>query len=311
MRFKNNAKTVFLDVNSLVGYKKTDDIKKLNIILSPSMYWVKKVSLPVKYIRDAIKLLPSIFEDTLMEGNYSYSAYKDGDDFFVFAYEDKKIIDTLVKFGINLSDVENIYFAQSEMGKMDKALKIDEKQTLYVKDDIVVLVPCCWIKESGTINLDSLKLSKHTVKLKHYGHIVEDKSFYKIGTALVVLCALVFMQYFITSQKVSKIELMKSEVFAKYNLKSTMFQNKSMLKKYKKIHQRQTKIREYISYILSFKLTSKEKLFKIALKDDAIKAEFSHVSTSTLSRLNNYLKSKKVRFNINMKNSKVYLEMIL
>jgi L-rhamnose isomerase len=46
-------------------------------------------------------------------------------------------------------------------------------------------------------------------------------------------------------------------------------------------------------------------------KDDAIKAEFSHVRTSTLSRLNNYLKSKKVRFNINMKNSKVYLEMIL
>jgi hypothetical protein len=310
MRFNTKATTVFLDPNSLVSYDK-NDVKKVNVILSPSLYWVKKVSLPVKYIRDALKLLPSIFEDILPPANYSYSAYKSGEEFFIFAYEDKYIIDTLAKVGINLSDVSNIYFAQSELDSIDTALKINEMQSVYVKDDIVVLLPCCWIQESGELDLDGLKLSKHTIKLKQYGHLVDNSSFYKISAVLVVLSVLIFAQYFITMQKVSKLQQMRTDVFRKYNLKSTMLQNKSVLKKYKKTHLEQTKIREYISYILSFKLKSKEKLSKINLKDDVIKAEFIGVNSSTLNRLKNFLKSKKLNFKADMRNSKVYLEIVL
>lgn len=310
MRFNDKVTTIFLDPNSSIEYDKKDT-KKVNVILSPSLYWVKKVSLPVKYVRDALKLLPSLFEDTLPSDGYSYSAYKDGEVFFIFAYKDKEIIDTLSKNGISLSNVSKIYFAQSELKDIDGALKINDSQTLYVKDDIVVLLPCCWVKESGKLNLEDIKLSKHTLKLKQYGHIVDNSSFYKIIAILVFLIVLVFGEYFIVTKQISKIEQMKTEVFTKHNLKSTMFQNKSMLKRYKKIHLKQTKIREYISYLLSFKLKKGEKLSKINLKDNVLKVEFINANGSTLNRLNGLLKSKKLNFKADMRNSKVYVEIIL
>jgi len=125
------------------------------------------------------------------------------------------------------------------------------------------------------------------------------------------LIVLVFGEYFIVTKQVSNIVQMKTEVFTKNNLKSTMFQNRSMLKKYKKIHIKQTKIREYISYLLSFKLKKAEKLSKINLKDNILKAEFINVNGSTLNRLNGLLKSKKLNFKADMRNSKVYVEIIL
>ena len=85
MKFNTQLKTLFLDPHSEIEH--TDE--KVNIILSPALYWVKRQTLPVKYIRDAMKLLPSIFEESVPEGHYSYSAYKDGDTFVLFAYDDK------------------------------------------------------------------------------------------------------------------------------------------------------------------------------------------------------------------------------
>jgi len=65
-----------------------------------------------------------------------------------------------------------------------------------------------------------------------------------------VLLAFSFLsltQYFITKQKIYYIEEQKSELFSKYDLKPTMFQNKALLKKYKDIHSKQTKLREELS----------------------------------------------------------------
>ena len=47
------------------------------------------------------------------------------------------------------------------------------------------------------------------------------------------------------------------------------------------------------------------------LKDDVIKAEFIGVNSSTLNRLKNFLKSKELNFKADMRNSKVYLEIVL
>ena len=169
-KFSEKVDTIFLDPHS-------DRFKiegSVNVILSPSLYWVKKVSLPVKYLRDVKTLLPSLFEGTIPDGSYSYSAYKSNDEFFVFAYEDKHVIDTLVSKSISPAQVKNVYFAQSEMSDIDGAVKINETQSIYLKDDIVVLLPCCWIKESGDLNIDSIELSKNYVRLKQFGHIVNE-----------------------------------------------------------------------------------------------------------------------------------------
>jgi len=294
MQFNKKLPTIFLDSNS--EYELVDS--KVNIVLSPSLYWVKKISLPVKSVRDTLKLLPSIFEDILPDGNYSYYAYKNGDEFIVFAYNDKFILDTISQKGISLSNISNIYFAQTEITNLESAIKIDEKQSIYIKDDILILIPCCWIEEKSELDFSDIKHSKHKITIHQFGHIVETKSLYKIGAILVVMILLLSSEYFITSYKSSNIISAKDEIFQNYKLKSTTFQNKALLKKYKNIDTLQTKIREYISYILKLKLQKAERISFISFKNKKMLISFSGVSKSREDVIKKTLTSKGINFKV-------------
>ena len=219
--FTKEASIIFLDPLS----ERYSIDGAVNVVLSPSLYWVKKVSLPVK---DVKPLLPSLFEEILPEGDYSYHAYKSNGSFFIFAYRDKEIIDILSEKGITYAQVRNVYFAQSELSNIEGALKINETQSICVKDDIVVILPCCWIEESGDLDISALTLSKQHVKLQQFSHIVNNKALYKIISILIWLILIVAGEYFITLNKTSKTLESKDELFSKNGLKSTMIQNRSI-----------------------------------------------------------------------------------
>ncbi len=306
-KFSKQIKTLFLDSVS-PPFKLEEDV---NIILSPSLYWVKKVSLPLKYVREVKPLLPSLFEDTLPDGVYSYSVYKKGDEFYIFAYEDKLIIDTLTSKGIQPAQVKNVYFAQSELNKIDGAVKINETQSVYVKDDIVILVPCCWVEESGELDIDSIVLSKHSISLKQFGHIVNDKSLYTFATIFSLLIILVALEYFITLQKVSSTSDLRDKLFAQNGLKSTMIQNRSMLSEYKSLHKTQSLLRESISTILSLKLLKGQKLTQLSLKSKKLTAVFSGVKKGDEVSIEKLLKKKKLRYRSNFKDKSWYVEIEL
>ncbi len=306
-RFNKNYTTLFLDPDS----PKVEVDEKVNVILSPSLYWVKKLSLPLQSASAAKKLLPSIFEDTIPEGNYSYSVYKQGDDFFAFAYDDKYIIEVLQEKGIGISDLESVHFAQSELSFIQGALKINDSQSLCLKDGIVILLPCCWVEEEGDLDLGKLHLSKHTITLAQFGHIVDTKSLYKIGAILLAFIFLVATELFITSTKVQEITSLKEKLFTKASLQETMFQNEATLKKYEKIDARQSKIREYVATILSLKLKPLEYLEKITLKDKILTADFTTLSQKSKEEIKKKLKAKGVSFDAKDKKETWHLEMRL
>jgi len=263
MKFKKDKKIIFLDPQTELVLSD----EQLDIILSPSLYWVKKVNLPLKHARDAKKLLVSLFEDSLPKGTYSYSVYKQEEFFMIFAYEDKTILDLLSSKGILLSNISSIRFAQSELDSISGAMKINDAQSIYVKDSMVTIVPCCWIEESGSLDLASIKLSKHTITLAQFGHIVDNKSLIRVGAIFSVFILLAWIELFILTQDIEKIQNDTSAVFVKYDLKPTMFQNKSLLKRYKTIHKNQTKLRE------DFKMILKQKgIKKITYKNNLLKA---------------------------------------
>jgi len=268
MKFNADKRIVFLDPDSDIHV--TND-EKIDLVLSPSLYWVQRVKLPIKYVREVRKLLPSLFEDILPKGNYSYSVYKDEieeNTYFIFAYEDKLIIDLASSFGINSSNIASVRFSQSVLSELQTALKINETQSIYVKDGVVTLVPCCWIQESGEIDLQTLKLSKHTLTLAQFGHIVDNSSLYKIAGVMVAFSVLFLSEYFITQQKISTLQTQKNELFSKYKLKPTMFQNNALLKKYKDIHNNQTKLRDQLS-----KKLKEPKIRLITYKNNQLKVE--------------------------------------
>lgn len=303
MRFNKKHKTLFLDIKS----PKTNIDEKVNVVLSPSFYWVKKVSLAVKHVREVKKVLPSIFEENLPDGNYSYFVYKKDDDFIAFAYDDKFILDTLSSLGISPSNIADVYFAQSEFEDMKDVLKINEDEVLYIKDSLVTLVPLQWVSEYKEMDLSKIKHSKHIVHLHQYSHILGNSALYKIGSILLAFSLLSGAQYFITAKKRADIVDKKERLFIKYGLKPTMIQNRSMLKKYSSIYERQTIMREHISRILNLK----KKLYLLEFKNNALSADIKELSKSDERHVANELRSKNIKFKISNSNKITHLEIYL
>ncbi|MDQ7067488.1 MAG: hypothetical protein Q9M40_05705 [Sulfurimonas sp.] len=244
--FKRSSRLVFLDPDDreILTCEKGE---KLALILSVKIYWVKKISLPLSSVREVKKLLPSIFEDSLPEGHYSYYAYKDEEEFILFAYEDKKILDLISSKGISSADIASVHFAQCEFAHIEVPMSINEDESIYVKDGLLLLVPSDWLEVKQELKLDDIKLSKHSIKLQQFGHIVDNNSLYKIAAGMVVLILILLVEIFVANAKYEEIVQKKEALFSKYGLQATMIQNRSTHSKYSKIHKRQTKLREAIA----------------------------------------------------------------
>jgi len=308
MNFNRSSIALFLDPSStaIMEYEKGE---KFNVILSPSLYWVKKIALPVKSVREVKKLLESIFEDSLPEGHYSYTAYKSGDEFLVFAYEDKKILALLNAKGINTVDISSIYFAQNEFSSLEGALKINATQSMYLKDEVLVLAPSSWISESRELDLSSVALSKRTIKLQQFGHIVDNKSLYRVGAILVTLAIILMVEIFVASSKKDAIVELQDEVFSKYKLQSTMFQNRSTKSKYKNIHKTQTKLRQYISYFLTMKLKKMQKIILIEYKNRILYVTLRGAEKGQERSITSQLDSKGVKYKVSYSGENMKVEM--
>jgi len=307
MKFNTKYKTIFVDPQM----QKVEIHEKVNVILSPSLYWVKKLPLPIKYLRDVKKILPSVFEDVLPLGNYNYSAYKSGEEFFVFAYEDKLILDTLTQKGITAANIADVYFAQSEFAEFQGALKANETQSMYLKDEILILVPSAFVDASKMLDTDAIVLSKNTISLAQFGHIVDAKSLYKIAAVFGVLLLLLGVEWFVTAQKINEIEALKSALFEQEGAKSTMFENNAILKKHKAIYEKQTKIRECIALVLEVKLAKNETLKEMSLKNKSFVAEFSPLSPATAAAIEKEFKRSGLTYTFAKQSESWRLELAL
>ena len=298
-KFKSINKVLFLDPNNSFILTQVDT-KKIDVILSPALYWVKKLSLPISNLREVRKLLPSIFEDTLPPAHYSYMVYKKGEELIAFAYEDKKILEFLKSRGISNANIKSIRFAQSEFEEMQEALSVNETQSIYVRDDIVVLVPSTWLEQTQEMDLENISLSKHRIKLQQFGHIVDNNSIYKITALLIFFIMIIIAEIFIATAKKDAILEDKDALFSKYKLQATMFQNKATFKKYTKIHTVQTKLRQTMSLFLSMKLETNQKIKSMEYKNKKLIVLFEGITKDTQGTIISKLSAKKLQHKVSL-----------
>ena len=287
-KFKKQHSTVFVDRDSAVF--EVDE--SVNVILSPSLYWVQKRTLPVKSLREVKPLIESLFEDILPDGHYSYSAYKEGDEYLLFAYQDKAILDILAQKGLPPSKVNAVYFAQNELASLQEPKKIDDENVIAIKEGIVILLPAKFIKTDALLDVNGFSLSKRSIALKQFGHIVNEKSLYRLITLLAVIIVLVGSEYIITLNKASRLQTQREELFSSYNLKPTMFQNKALLKKYEGIYASQTKLRTLLAAVLSMHLNPAERLKVVEYKNKKLKLAYMGVKEGEEGIIKEQLKKR-------------------
>jgi len=242
---------IILDKNSMIHIGTLLSDKKINVILSPSYYWFVEKKLPIKFTFQAKEYLPSIFESLVTSKNLSYLAIQKEDTFWLFAYDDEEIIQALENEGINISDIEKVYFAQNIFN--DGAIDLENNYSLINIKGTITRIPSTLVspeKQVCKIAKNEFNLT-NGITLKRYKSFIDEKILYKVMMPLSLLILL----YTVETAKIwyinKNLSQQKEEIFSKHNLPNTTFQNRSILDGLENIYKKQKNLREFIRVILS------------------------------------------------------------
>ena len=307
MIFKSQARVIFFDTDSPFFQRE----EMLDIILSPGHYWVKRVELPVKYLRDVKKLLPSLFEEILPKGEYSYTAYRDGETYLIFAYNDEAIVHALNEKGIRTAQINKVYFAQSEFGDLEGAVALNGDNVMMVEKGLLLKLPAYFADSVTALDLSDHKCSSHNIALARYTHIADKKSMILFASSMAVLIAFLMVEWGIVSTKTSDIEAKRTDLFETYGLKSTRLQNEAIMDRLEKRYIKQTKIRSLSSMLFDLKLNKTEKMTRFDILASKLVAEFNVASKSRVKALTAQLKAAGLVFKESYKDDVLQVELKL
>ena len=281
-KFKTESEILLLDpdldIESRPGRKR--------VVLSPALYWVRAFELPVKSEKEAKKLLPSLFEEFLPEGDFHYYGYfEEGGRYIGFAYEEEKIRALATKKGVDPVSIEAIHFAQSELSPKMLPAKLSNEWILTSIDGIVVKLPRDDEKETKPLDLTALHPSKKSIKIERYKTPIEKKSLYSLSAIALAFAMLYTLQWYRLDQEKRRLQQLSEKIFQKYSLLPTMTQNRSILKKYEKIDKRQKKLRKTTAALLKIPQYAGGSLQSITFEKGTLHAVYKDLQNrSTLQK---------------------------
>ncbi|AXH12182.1 hypothetical protein [Halarcobacter bivalviorum] len=227
---------------------------KLDIIVSPEFYWVRKFEIPVKTEAQAKDVLPSLFEDITNEtSSLTYQVKRLEENLFLcFAFNNKKIYEAIKSSGILVSNIASIYFAQNECVDY-KCFKIDGLCFAYVSDNILVKIPNVLIDECvdfvGVIG--NIKLSSMRLQIKLYNDLFNTKLLYTFYFIFAVLILLNIARYVDFTLQIEPLEDKIENIKRVNDFPNSMIQANSILNDFEKKIRVEKQKREAISYILT------------------------------------------------------------
>ena len=293
MSFLGNSKDLLLVYS---GMKEQSLSGSVNIMLTPQFYTLKQEKLPIKYLYQAKKIAPSLF-DGLLEGTqkYDYFVYKEEDTWIFIAYDPESISDFLISKGISPDQVAKIFFAQQASSLFTAPVLLEEKEALIALDDTVVVVPQVAVKEvDNTIPFDNSFTPKIGVPLQGIHVSVLSKNQTVGLTAFFTLFAFIFFiegwRYAHDSQAIQKeIQMLLED----HPSLQSQYTRESIAVKYKTIDQKERKKREIVKTLAGM-IFKGVKVGSFKLNEKSFKVEFSCSDPKVAKRL--VLLAKKMKF---------------
>jgi len=314
---KQYHRTIYID-------KSTNDIdinknEKVDLILSPAFYWVQDVKLPVKYEFQAKNLLPSVFDGILSEGNYSYKTYKSVSiypknklndsqniSWMVYAYDDTIISNKLDSLKLNNSNINSIYFAQSELEHQENPIKLNDTQALVKHDNILITMPLSLTKEAKEFEevVSSHERTKQAININRYANLpISEKSINVIAVTLIAFIGLYLTEFMINKKSLKELYTQSAQTQQTYRLPTTSFELNSMKKSLKKIASSQEDLRSISEYILNAPLKKDEHVIFLELKNSKFSVKVNLTEPKRAEIIKKYwqkkvsIKSMKVKDN--------------
>lgn len=283
------------------NYKNIEN--RVDIILTPDFYWIKKVDIPITKERKIKTLAPSIFEDSLPSDNFSYKVLKQNGIFFVIAYNMEDIEKEIEK---NNLLVRNIYFLQKEFENIDGCINIDEFFSLAKIDDIWVKIPKICSDNQKDIDeiLDNLTLSNFKISYTKSGFDfdIDEKVLQNISILILILLIAQSITYFGYKKEIANIQNEKNQILSRYSLPKTSIQLKSIerrLDRIKKDIESKKSVLEYVANIPIKDISLKY----ISLKDKKAEIEIETKKERNFDKVINYFKRRYKNIKFEVKNS--------
>ncbi len=270
-KFKTNEnKTLFLTISSNFSYR-----EKVNIILSPELYWVRIFEIPILSKKDALNVVHTFFEDFGDFSEHKFYAIKQDDNrYLCFAYSEDEILETIKNANLNLNQISNIYFAQNEFMDQD-IFKLDNQYFTY-QDDILIKFPKEFINidEVQEHNLLNIKLSKDTISLNKVSKYIDNKSLYILSTVFVIMALINFTKVYMLNDTINNIQTNQEQIKQQYKMLPTMIQTKSVMKTLNSKKQNQINLRKALKHLFNFNA----KIQRVELINNKLTIYFENIS---------------------------------
>jgi len=267
----------------------------VNVMLTPQFYTLKKEALPVKYLYQAKRIAPSLFDGFLEAWNdYEYLVFKEENSWVFIAYNTGQINSLLLSKGIKPEQVSKIFFAEQVRDLFTAPVLLGDKEALVVLDNAVVVVPQAVIEEETTVlEFDNSFTPKTGITLKGVHNSLLSLS---QAVVLATLFTLFAGMYFVEgwrygNESKAGAEEMQELQEAYPSLQSKM-QRENIATKYKSIDTAERKKREVMKSLagLIFKGVT---LTTFSLNEKGYKVQFSCSDASVAKRLKELAKKEK------------------
>ena len=224
----------------------------VDVILSPQYYWIKKIEIPIKSIKDAKKIAKSLFK---LDDTYVYDAFELNGEFYAYAI--KKDLD----LKIDKKYINSLRLAQTELYKFEK-FNVSQNHSIQKVEDLLFCFPKS--ENAPHINdiLPKIELSKHKINI--YDLINIDKSLIISGLIIFILINISLLLNIINNKNTVKtIEIKKEELIKNNNLPKTSFQLDSLINDLSKTNKNQINLRKNLEFITKTPLKKNEKFLKL------------------------------------------------
>jgi len=269
---------------------------------------VRIFELPLNSTKEVLNVLPNMFEDFIdIEDQSFYVKKLEDNKYLSFAYNDSKIVEAIKRSNLNLSQVQNIYFAQIEFlnlkEEISNSFRVDNINLAFI-DDILIQIPSKlqMNKDSSNFNIQNLELSKDNIYINASSKYLDSKSAYKLSAILLLLSLFTFGKYISNQQFISQIPNKIDNLKQNSKMLATSLQTNAVIKKLEKISSKQKEIREVLNYILLYKGNSKSVISSIEYVNNVVNLEYDNVSAT---KIKTYLEKKYQLKKIIQKGNKV------
>ena len=274
----------------------------VNVMLTPQFYTMRREELPVKYLYQAKKIAPSLFEGFLNEdGMYEYFVFREDNQWVFIAYNPNEIKSFLLSKEIPAEYISKVFFAQQAPQLFTKPVVLNEREVLMTIDNSVVLVP------KSVLSGEQLTGTFDKSFTPGGGISLPGNTMTLIGKKEAIILAAVFsvfaVAFFIEgwqyeqSLKVQKKDM--QELLDAYPALQSKMQRESVALKYKMIDTKERKKRDIVKTLAAM-LSKGVTLTSYHMNEKRFKAVFSCSNDKTVQKVETMAKKS----HLNVTNSK-------